>query len=94
MRTILIQADVKGINAFRDMLALQLTDFNIVLSINDAELVDIEVVIIWFYVPEFLQSLVNIKLLLICGSGVDHLIDSTKSAAPYPLSKTGRPILT
>ena len=78
MKTILIQSDVKGAEDFRDYLKTTLADFNVVISIGEAELSEIEVVIIWLDIPSFLISLPNLKLILSCGSGVEHIIN-----APY-----------
>ncbi len=76
MKTILIQSDVKGAEEFRHYLKKTLAGFNVVTSIQEAELTEIEVVIIWLDVPSFLKSLPNLKLILSCGSGVEHIIDS------------------
>ncbi len=85
MKTILIQSDVKDAEAFRDYLKLTLTDFNVVTSIKEAELSEIEVVIIWLDIPSFLKSLPNLKLILSCGSGVEHIIDSPYLPPRVPL---------
>ncbi len=76
MKTILIQSDVNGVEEFRDYLKTTLTDFNVVTSIREAELSEIEVVIIWLNIQSFLKSLPNLNLILSCGSGVEHIIDS------------------
>lgn len=85
MRTILIQSDVKETEEFRNILSANLTDFQIVTSIEDAALSNIEVVIIWLNVPTFLFRLPNLKLLLVCGSGVDHIINSLDLPHNIPL---------
>lgn len=74
MRTILIQPDVKGVELFRQILQPGLIDFNVATSIEDVKPADIEVVIIWQCVPDFLFKLPNLKLILTCGSGVDHIL--------------------
>ncbi len=85
MKTILIQSDVKGADEFRIYLKKSLPEFNVVTSINEAELSQIEVVIIWLDVPHFLNSLPNLKLILSCGSGVDHIIESLYLPHNIPL---------
>jgi len=85
MKTILIQSDVKGALEFRDYLRTSLAEFNVIASIKEAELSEIEVVIIWLDVPKFLNSLPNLKLILSCGSGVEHIIDSSFLPHNIPL---------
>ncbi len=76
MKTILIHPDVKGAEEFRMILRNTLPHFNITSSIEEIELYDIEVVIIWRILPDFLNHLPNLKLILSCGSGIDHLFFS------------------
>lgn len=93
MRTILIQPDVKGVDEFRKILLTNLSDFNVVTSIDDVETHNIEVVIMWFYAPDFLRKLPNLKLILTCGSGVDHIIDSPNLPHNIPLIRLVDPFL-
>jgi glyoxylate/hydroxypyruvate reductase A len=85
MKTILIQSDVKGAEEFRNYLKATFADFNVVTSIKEVELSEIEVVIIWLNIPPFLKSLPNLKLILSCGSGVEHIIDSPYLSPKVPL---------
>ena len=85
MKTILIQSDVKGAEEFRNYLKGTFADFNVVTSIKEVELSEIEVVIIWLNIPPFLKSLPNLKLILSCGSGVEHIIDSPYLSPVVPL---------
>ena len=85
MKTILIQSDVKGAEEFRNYLKATFADFKVVTSIKEIELSEIEVVIIWLNIPPFLKSLPNLKLILSCGSGVEHIIDSPYLSPRVPL---------
>ncbi len=85
MKTILIQSDVKETEEFRNILSANLIDFQIVTSIKGAALSNIEVVIFWRNVPTFLFSLPNLKLLLVCGSGIEHIINSLDLPHNIPL---------
>ncbi len=85
MKTILIQSDVKDAEQFRDYLKTSLDGFNVITSITEAELSEIEVVIIWLDIPKFLNRLPNLKLILSCGSGVEHIIDSPYLPHKVPL---------
>jgi glyoxylate/hydroxypyruvate reductase A len=81
MKTILIHPDVKGAEEFRNILSNSLPNYNIVSSIEETELSDIEVVIVWRILPDYLPNLPNLKLVLSSGSGIDHFIDLSK--IPY-----------
>lgn len=73
MKTILIHPTVKGAKEFRNTLSNYLPHYNITTSLAETNLSEIEVVIIWLIVPDYLSILPNLKLLLSCGSGIDHL---------------------
>jgi glyoxylate/hydroxypyruvate reductase A len=85
MKTILIQSDVRGAEEIRNYLKATFADFNVVTSITEVELSEIEVVIIWLNIPPFLKCLPNLKLILSCGSGVEHIIDSPYLSPSVPL---------
>jgi glyoxylate/hydroxypyruvate reductase A len=93
VRTVLIQPDVKGQDEFREILSTNLMDFKLVLSIGDAEILDVEVVIIWQIVPKFLSDLLNLRLIIVCGSGVDHIINSPDLPRNIPLIRLVDPFL-
>lgn len=93
MKTILIQSDVKELEDFRHIIKTYLTDFKVVTSLENAALSDIVVVIIWHKVPTFLSKLPNLKLLLSCGSGVDHFINSSHIPQHIPLIRLVDPYL-
>lgn len=83
MKTILIHPDVKGAEEFRKILSNSFPHYNVTSSLEGTNLLDIEVVIIWLVVPDYLSKLTNLKLLLSCGSGIDHFLDI--SSIPYHL---------
>lgn len=76
MRTILIQKDVKDFEGFKKILETNLENFKVITTLNDDDLSNIEVVIFWHQFPQFLSSLPALKLVLICGSGIDHILKS------------------
>lgn len=77
MKIILLHSEIPGARKFQEVLTAQKLGFHVVLSLDEAEPECVEVAIIWLTVPEYLRSLPNLKLVLICGSGVDHLIYAT-----------------
>ncbi|MCS4432856.1 NAD(P)-dependent oxidoreductase [Aquiflexum gelatinilyticum] len=93
MKTVLIQPDVKGVNEFHSILSNDLIGYNIVTSVSDVNLSDIHVVIIWLSVPDFLIKLPNLKLILSCGSGVNHIINSSNLPHKIPLIRLVDPYL-
>ena len=93
MKTILIHPDVKGVEEFRNILSNSLHHYNIASSIEEAELSNIEVIIIWRIVPAYLSHLPNLKLILSCGSGIDHLSDLSAIPKHLPLVRLVDPYL-
>lgn len=93
MKTILIHPDVKGVEEFRNILSNSLHHYNITSSIEEAELSNIEVIIIWRIVPAYLSHLPNLKLILSCGSGIDHLSDLSGIPKHLPLVRLVDPYL-
>lgn len=93
MKTILIHPAVKGVEEFRNILSNSLHHYNIASSIEEAELSNIEVIIIWRIVPAYLSHLPNLKLILSCGSGIDHLSDLSGIPKHLPLVRLVDPYL-
>ncbi len=93
MKTILIHPDVKGAEEFSIILRDSLPQYNVTSSFDETEISDIEVVIIWLIIPDYLCQLPNLKLILSCGSGIDHLL--YLSGIPYhvPLIRLVDPYL-
>lgn len=76
MKTILIHPDVKGAEEFLNIMSNSLPNYHITTSLDETNSSDIEVLIFWIIVPAYLSSLPNLKLILSCGSGIDHFINS------------------
>jgi glyoxylate/hydroxypyruvate reductase A len=93
MKTIFIHPDVKGGEEFRKILSNSLPHYNITSSIEEIELSDIEVLIIWRIVPDYLPNLPNLKLVLSSGSGIDHFIDLSFFPYHLPLIRLVDPYL-
>ena len=76
MKTILIHHEVKGSLEFRSKLSNSLPEYLVTTSLDETNPSDVEVLIFWLNVPEYLSRLNNCKLILSCGSGIDHFIHS------------------
>lgn len=76
MKTILIHHEVKGSLEFRSILSNSLPEYLVTTSLDETNPSDVEVLIFWLNVPEYISRLNNCKLILSCGSGIDHFIHS------------------
>ncbi len=76
MKTILIHHEVKGSLEFLTILSNSLPEYLVTTSLDETNPSDVEVLIFWLNVPEYLSRLNNCKLILSCGSGIDHFIHS------------------
>lgn len=74
MKTILIHHEVKGALEFQSILSNSLPEYVVTTSLDATNPSDVEVLIFWLNVPECLSRLNNLKLVLSCGSGIDHFI--------------------
>jgi glyoxylate/hydroxypyruvate reductase A len=93
MKTILIHPDVKGAKEFSNILSTLMPQYNVTSSFEETELSDIEVVIIWLIIPDYLTQLPNLKLILSCGSGIDHLLKLSSIPSHVPLIRLVDPYL-
>lgn len=85
MKTILIEADVRGKYEFGCILRDHLLNFNVAVAPDSCLFVDVEYVVFWRNIPEYLNSLPNLKALIICGSGIDHLNLDEKNLPNVPI---------
>ncbi|VAW74529.1 D-3-phosphoglycerate dehydrogenase [hydrothermal vent metagenome] len=76
MKLILLHPEIPQALKFQTSLKAQNTGFRVVISLDNVAPELVEVAIIWLTVQDYLQRLPNLKLLLICGSGVDHIINA------------------
>ncbi len=93
MRTILIDSHISGVHEFSKIISASTSGYHVATSIDQAQTEDIEVAIIWLQVPKYLSKLKNLKLLLICGSGVDHAITSPELPKHVPTVRLVDPYL-
>lgn len=93
MPIILIQPDIKGAKEFKELLSINMKGFDIVSAFDKNQIQEIEVVVIWRSVPNFVTELPNLKMVLVCGSGVDHIIDSPNLSKEIPLIRLVDPYL-
>jgi glyoxylate/hydroxypyruvate reductase A len=93
MKTILVHPDIKGAEEFCSILSSSLPEYFVTSSFEETEVSNVEVVIIWLTLPDYLSGLPNLKLLLSCGSGIDHLLNLSCIPNHVPLIRLVDPYL-
>ncbi len=76
MKLILLHPEIPGALRFQAVLNARNPSFHVVMSLEKVTYENVEIAIIWRTVQDCLKRLPNLKLVLICGSGVDHIINS------------------
>jgi glyoxylate/hydroxypyruvate reductase A len=75
MVNIYIDPGVKDVEVFTEVLVEDNIGFNVFSSLDNIHPENIDIAIIWLNIPNCLSDFVNLKLLLISGSGIDHLLN-------------------
>lgn len=78
MRTVFVHPAVKDVVNFCKILSQHLNTFHVTSVVDNLDFSSVEVVVLWLEASEYLHSFTNLKLILNCGSGIDHII-----ASPY-----------
>ena len=84
MVNIYVDKKVKDSLLFKAVLSDSNEDFNVVSSLNSFPAEKIDVAVIWLYVPECISEFKNLKLLLVSGSGIDHLLSQKELLKKVP----------
>jgi hypothetical protein len=90
MKTILLHADLPEAHKFEQVLAAQELGFHVIHSPKATTPAAVEVAVIWLTVPDYSA---NLKLILVCGSGVDHLIHAATLPRRVSLVRLADPFL-
>ncbi len=85
MKVIFIDRCVKEPNVFRKVFADKSETYLITTDLNHCSSEEIDIVVIWLEVPAILRSFPNLELILVCGSGIDHIIDNNNLPEGVPL---------
>lgn len=78
MLNIYIDPGVKDVEVFKKAVVKGNDRYNVFSTLENIQLDKVDIAIIWLCTPDCLSEFSNLKLLLISGSGVDHLIDEGK----------------
>lgn len=84
-KAIYIDPSIKQPEKFKSVLEGYGDNIKVISKVVDCAPETIEVAIIWLSVPQIIRTFCNLKLLLVCGSGVDHLINSDLLPRSVPL---------
>lgn len=84
MKTIYIDPNIKQPQIFKDVF-LKYKGFNVTFDLKEYLPKTVEIAIIWLEVPSILKEFSNLKLILVCGSGIDQIINSTLIPYSIPL---------
>jgi glyoxylate/hydroxypyruvate reductase A len=93
MKTVLIHHDVKGAIEFQSILETTLIEFRVINSLESFNATEVDVLIFWLNIPEYINHLSNLKLILSCGSGIDHFIHSVNIPNSIPIIRLVDPYL-
>lgn len=84
MLNVFVDKGVKNVELFRQLLESSSLMINTFSNLNECEPHQVDVAIIWLTRPKCLSEFKNLKLLLISGSGIDHIINSISSPHSVP----------
>lgn len=77
MLNIYIDKGVKDVTLFKQVLNSSSLGINAFSNLTEVVPNQVDVAVIWLKVPSSLKEFINLKLLLISGSGIDHIIHSS-----------------
>jgi glyoxylate/hydroxypyruvate reductase len=93
MKQILIEADVRDQKKFAFLLKISLPEFEVFTDYSCCDPSCLEYVVFWRRFPSYINELINLKALLVCGSGIDHLEIPKNLALNITLIRLVDPIL-
>lgn len=93
MKQILIEADVRDQKKFASLLQISLHEFEILTDYSCCDTSCLEYVVFWRRFPIYINEIINLKALLVCGSGIDHLEIPKNSSSNIPLIRLVDPVL-
>jgi glyoxylate/hydroxypyruvate reductase A len=85
MLNVYVDIGVKDSELFKQVLNSSNLEINVLLNLSDVAPNQVDVAVIWMTVPSCLKELINLKLLLTSGSGIDHIIDSSLLPHSVPI---------
>jgi glyoxylate/hydroxypyruvate reductase A len=93
MKQILVEADVRDQKKFASLLRISLSEFEIFTDYSTCDPSCVEYVVFWRIFPRYIKDITNLKALLVCGSGIDHLDIPINIESKIPLIRLVDPFL-
>jgi len=78
MLNIYVDPGVKDVEVFTKVMGEGDAEYNVFSTIDSIRPAKVDVAVVWLSTPHCLSEFVNLKLLLISGSGIDHLVKEGK----------------
>lgn len=85
MKIIFIDSSVKEPKVFKKILNTEIETYIVTTDFDKYSPEEIDIAIIWLQVPPIISSFSNLELILVCGSGIDHIIDNNYLPKDVPL---------
>ena len=85
MKIIFIDSSVKEPEVFKSILESESETHIVTTDFDKYSPEEIDIAIIWLQVPPIINSFSNLELILVCGSGIDHIIDNDNLPEGIPL---------
>ena len=75
MKTIVLHPGILNVESFRETISSQISHFGVEVFSDNVNPEAVEIVVIWLDVMDCIGHFPNLKLILVCGSGVDSVIN-------------------
>ena len=85
MKTIVLHPRILNVESFREAISSQVSDFGVEILSDNVNPDAVEIVVIWLEVMDCIGKFPNLKLILVCGSGVDSVINMVSLPQNIPL---------
>lgn len=85
MKVIYVDRSVKEPDVYKKVFEEKSDVYRVLTDLHDCTPEEIDIAIIWLHVPIILKSFTNLEMILVCGSGIDHIIDKNTLPDDVPI---------
>ncbi len=85
MKIIFIDSSVKEPEVYKKIFGNEGEKYLVTTNFDKYSLEEIDIAIIWLQVPPIISSFSNLELILVCGSGIDHILDNNRLPEDVPI---------
>lgn len=93
MKTVALHPSIPDVENFRSVLASIAADLRVVILTEETDDCSIEVIVIWQDLPPMVANLPNLRLILVCGAGIDGILDKVAVLPHVLLARIVDPML-